>query len=168
MPISIAEHTRFANPCTRMVVEHEDRYLLVQEGKPHVRGLWAFPGGKLDVGELLVPSVLREVLEETGVVAEVTGFLGLQHSLWEGKPGYTTEFEFIGRARSLPTDFQIPAEVLAVEWLTLGEIRQLDTNGLLRSEVQRGILRMLESGAVLPLSAIQEYQSLSRPPEADA
>lgn len=48
------------------------RVLLAQRppGK-HLAGLWEFPGGKLEPGELPGPGLIRELQEELGVTAEV-------------------------------------------------------------------------------------------------
>ena len=40
-------------------------------------GWWCLPGGRLDAGETLAQGALREVREETGIDAEITGFLGV-------------------------------------------------------------------------------------------
>jgi ADP-ribose pyrophosphatase YjhB (NUDIX family) len=39
--------------------------------------LWALPGGGMDVGESMADAVVREVKEETGIDAEVTGLVGI-------------------------------------------------------------------------------------------
>jgi 8-oxo-dGTP pyrophosphatase MutT (NUDIX family) len=50
------------------------RILLVRQG---YRGeCWSQPGGRLEVGEAPIEGVLRELYEETGYRAEVTGFIG--------------------------------------------------------------------------------------------
>jgi 8-oxo-dGTP diphosphatase len=49
------------------VVVHEGRVLLVRRGAAPSRGLWAVPGGSLELGETLQQGAEREILEETGV-----------------------------------------------------------------------------------------------------
>ena len=49
------------------VVIHEGRVLLVRRGVAPSRGLWAVPGGALELGETLQQGAEREILEETGV-----------------------------------------------------------------------------------------------------
>jgi ADP-ribose pyrophosphatase YjhB (NUDIX family) len=52
-----------------------DRFLLVERGRAPARGLFAFPGGRLEAGETAEEAARRELLEETGLeVAEVELF----------------------------------------------------------------------------------------------
>jgi len=51
--------------------------LLIQRGKEGpLRGLWSFPGGRIEFGEPARDAVLREVREEAGVVARLVEPLG--------------------------------------------------------------------------------------------
>lgn len=45
-------------------------FLLVKRGNPPSKGKWAFPGGRLNFGELMSEGVARELSEETGLTAE--------------------------------------------------------------------------------------------------
>ena len=45
--------------------------LLARRDKPPGEGLWSIPGGGVELGENQKESVIREVLEETGVQCEV-------------------------------------------------------------------------------------------------
>jgi 4-nitrophenyl phosphatase len=49
------------------VVIHEGRVLLVKRGKPPSEGLWAIPGGSVEIGETLQTAAEREIMEETGI-----------------------------------------------------------------------------------------------------
>jgi ADP-ribose pyrophosphatase YjhB (NUDIX family) len=44
--------------------------LLVERGKPPLKGFWSLPGGAVETGERLEEGVRREVLEETGLVVK--------------------------------------------------------------------------------------------------
>jgi len=50
------------------LVIHEGKVLLVKRGAPPNKGLWAVPGGSLELGESLRECAERETFEETGVV----------------------------------------------------------------------------------------------------
>jgi 8-oxo-dGTP diphosphatase len=50
--------------------------LLVLRGRGAGAGLWSVPGGRVEPGETLEQAVAREVLEETGIVVSVEGFVG--------------------------------------------------------------------------------------------
>jgi ADP-ribose pyrophosphatase len=49
------------------VVSREGRVLLVRRGAAPALGLWAIPGGVLELGETLQEAAEREILEETGI-----------------------------------------------------------------------------------------------------
>ena len=50
-----------------VVVLREDKVLLIQRGKAPNKGQWSIPGGKQRLGETIVQTVHRELLEETRV-----------------------------------------------------------------------------------------------------
>lgn len=52
------------------VVARGGRVLLVRRANPPDAGLWGFPGGRIEWGEPAVAAAVRELREETGVVAE--------------------------------------------------------------------------------------------------
>src|ERR1019366_3311389 len=52
------------------VVVKDGRVLLVQRGTEPLKGQWSLPGGLIEIGETLRAAVVREVLEETGLVVE--------------------------------------------------------------------------------------------------
>lgn len=52
----------------------EDReVLLVRRSKPPHAGVWAIPGGAIDLGETIEQAAEREVFEETGVSVRARG-----------------------------------------------------------------------------------------------
>ncbi len=53
------------------LVEREGAVLLVKRGRMPARGKWSLPGGAVRWGEKIRDAVVREVLEETGVLIEV-------------------------------------------------------------------------------------------------
>ncbi|RMF04977.1 MAG: NUDIX domain-containing protein [Chloroflexi bacterium] len=49
------------------VVLFEDKVALVLRGQAPSKGMWAVPGGRVELGETLQAAAEREVLEETGL-----------------------------------------------------------------------------------------------------
>jgi ADP-ribose pyrophosphatase YjhB (NUDIX family) len=70
------------------VVVQDGKALLIQRGINPGKGMWQIPGGYVEVDEPIHTAVEREVLEEAGVVAQVTDALGFRHaaSVTEGRP----------------------------------------------------------------------------------
>lgn len=52
------------------VLIHEGRVLLIRRGKEPLRGRWVVPGGTVELGETLEEALVREMVEETGLVVQ--------------------------------------------------------------------------------------------------
>lgn len=50
--------------------------LLVQRSREPSLGLWALPGGLVEIGETLAEALVREVAEETGLTVQPGPFIG--------------------------------------------------------------------------------------------
>jgi 8-oxo-dGTP diphosphatase len=50
------------------VLFHEGKIVLIRRGKEPLRGRWTIPGGTVELGEGLEDALVREMLEETGLV----------------------------------------------------------------------------------------------------
>ena len=59
------------------VVMRGERALIVQRAQQPNAGRWGFPGGVLELGETVAEGAMRELLEETGVVAEAADTLSV-------------------------------------------------------------------------------------------
>ena len=72
------EHMAVTTDC--VIFTYEDRHLkvlLVRRGGEPFKGYWAFPGGFLQNNETAKEGALRELREETGLVASAIGELGV-------------------------------------------------------------------------------------------
>lgn len=112
------------------IVVRDGRVLLVRRGQPPSEGLWAIPGGRVELGETLQAAAEREIEEETGLTISARD------------PVYT--FDVILRDDSDRIRFHyIIVDLLAdyvrgvlraggdardARWVTLGELNGLSVN----------------------------------------
>ena len=69
------ENVKLMNMCR--IVETNTHKVLVQERIKSWQGI-AFPGGKIEIGESIVPSIKREVYEETGLKLNTVKICGIK------------------------------------------------------------------------------------------
>ena len=60
-----------------ILIQSDDRYLLIKRAAEPDAGLWTIPGGLVEVGERAKDAAVREALEETGLEVEVLEVLGV-------------------------------------------------------------------------------------------
>lgn len=93
----------------RGIVLHEGKLLCVRlkAYKNHLirdNSYWCLPGGGLDEGEALVDGIKREMLEETGITAEVGNLLYVQQFMHDGKEYLEFFFHITNSQDYLATD----------------------------------------------------------------
>jgi 8-oxo-dGTP diphosphatase len=76
------------------VVLRGDRALIVQRAQQPNAGRWGFPGGVLELGETVVDGAMRELREETGVVAEPAGWLNVHDAVSRDSEG-RVQFHYV-------------------------------------------------------------------------
>jgi 8-oxo-dGTP diphosphatase len=64
---------------TAIILCSEDRVLLIKRDTLPFKGCWALPGGRMDPGETVEQTCIREVKEETGLEVEIVHTLGDYH-----------------------------------------------------------------------------------------
>lgn len=69
------ENVKLMNMCR--IVDPNTNKVLVQERVKSWQGI-AFPGGKIEIGESIVPSIKREVYEETGLKLNTVKICGVK------------------------------------------------------------------------------------------
>jgi 8-oxo-dGTP diphosphatase len=121
------------------IVVRDGRVLLVRRGHPPSEGLWAIPGGSVELGETLQEAAEREIMEETGLTIQA------------GEPVYT--FDVILRDDAGRVQFHyVIVDLLAdyvrgevhsgddardARWVTSGELEKLAVNQTTRELLKK-------------------------------
>ncbi len=77
------------------VVVVDGSVVLVRRRNPPFEGCWALPGGFVDYGERVEDAVMREVLEETGLVVRVVRLVGVYSDPGRDPRGHTVSVAFL-------------------------------------------------------------------------
>ena len=73
------------------IIPSDGRVLLVKRGKQPYKNLWSLPGGSQKLGENLSDAVIREVNEETGLVASDAKFITQFETMASGSNAATNQ-----------------------------------------------------------------------------
>ncbi|MFC5725042.1 NUDIX domain-containing protein [Streptomyces gamaensis] len=124
-------------PASNLLVAREDGAILLQRRRD--TGQWALPGGVQDIGESPAQCAVRECEEETGIVAEVTGLLGVYSppghvvAYSDGEIRQAYEVTYIGKpVGGTPT---VNEEADGVRWVLPGELDELDIHVSMRLQI---------------------------------
>ena len=60
-----------------VLIQDENRYLLIKRAANPDKGFWSVPGGLVELGERVVEAAKREALEETGLKIDILKRLGI-------------------------------------------------------------------------------------------
>lgn len=153
---SIISVSKCVNIIVSAVIEHDGSYLLIQEAKEKVKGLWSFPRGKVQFGEGLIAAVRREVLEETGYEIRLTGIVNVQFEQWDGGEGVTVAFNFRGEVAGERKTEELAWDVQAIDWKTPAELRQMVQEGAVRLPTTVRLIDEALAGTEYSLEALQE------------
>jgi ADP-ribose pyrophosphatase YjhB (NUDIX family) len=145
------------NVVVAAIVEHEGRFLLVEEEADGALVLNQ-PAGHLDEGESLLDAVVRETLEETAWHVEPRALLGVYR--WpHPKKGVTyLRFAFIASALREDPGRRLDHGIVRALWLTPDEIRAERARH--RSPTVERCLNDYLAGKRYPLEMLKDLGSL--------
>lgn len=82
-------------PTVGVVCLKDDKVLLIKRGTPPRLGQWSLPGGRIEWAEPVTEAALRELKEETGVDAELTGLLDVVDGVFTSRETGETTRHFV-------------------------------------------------------------------------
>lgn len=103
-----------------VVIKKDNKYLLLQEKQPKAYMLWNFPAGRVDVGESLEETAIRETKEESGYDVELIREIKIFHEKSTSVVKHVFEAKIIGGELKFPED-----EMLDAKWFSFDEIKQM-------------------------------------------
>jgi 8-oxo-dGTP diphosphatase len=103
---------------------HGERALIVQRAQQPNAGRWGFPGGVLELGETVGEGAMRELREETGVIAEPAGTLSVHDAIERDDEGQVRFHYTLVAVRGLwrSGDGVADDDAAAVAWVSREEI----------------------------------------------
>ncbi|MCL2359704.1 NUDIX hydrolase [Candidatus Bathycorpusculum sp.] len=119
---------------TAIILYPENKILLIKRNTPPFIGYWALPGGRMDPGESIEQTIIREVREETGLETAVVNVIG----------------EYVERGIKDDVDYEYFPTCFVVK-IVGGELKKQD------SEVQEMQLFKLDA---LPLLAFEHEKMI--------
>ena len=124
------------------LVVHQNKVLLILRGKAPAKGIWAVPGGSVNIGETLQAAAEREVLEETGLQIKAGEVIYSFEKIQHDKAGQV-KYHYV--ILDLEAEALVPAQPLtagddAIDagWFTLADLDRLN---LPVSETTRTLLQ---------------------------
>ncbi len=109
--------------------DDQGRYLMVQEKRPDIHGLWNIPAGHQDKGETLQEAAVRETYEEVGLHVDLlsdkpvfSGPTASKRHIFHAFPAKVSSGSIV-----IPED-----EIIQAQWLTFDEIERLNRQGKIR------------------------------------
>lgn len=110
-----------------IVVYRDDEVLLVERAKPPIRNRWSIPGGAQEIGETVREAASRELMEETGLEADVIGLIDVVDGITRDQASrvqfHYTLVDFAAEWRS--GEAVAADDVAAVRWVSLVDLGAL-------------------------------------------
>lgn len=100
-----------------VLIQVENKFLLVQEKQEKVYGLWNLPAGLVDVGESIEEAAVREAFEETGFIIQLDQKIDIFQNTATEPPKHIFVAKIISGELNFPKD-----ELLDAGWFTHEEV----------------------------------------------
>ena len=120
----------------------DSKVLLIQRAKVPLSGSWYFPGGHVELGEAALAAANRELLEETGVRADLKSLIGIYDVIRRDATGAIAVHYAIacygGHWRG--GEVSPASDALAARWFDPADFGSIDVDAQVRDATQRAKL----------------------------
>lgn len=115
----------------------DGKILLVRRAREPAKGIYTFPGGRVEFGESLVEALTREIREETGLVIDIVGLAGWREALPARTGGHGHFVILPFAARWVAGEVTLNDELDDARWLTPGALGGLPITQGLEETIQQ-------------------------------
>lgn len=121
-----------------IVIDDAGRLLMIRRTD---NGNWAVPGGAIDLGESMVDAAIRETIEETGIVCEITGIDGIytdpRHLIhYTSNDEVRQEFSIVLTGRPTGGEPTPSSESSEVHWVEPAAVADLQMHRSMRMRIE--------------------------------
>ncbi|SDT63390.1 NUDIX hydrolase [Jiangella sp. DSM 45060] len=121
-----------------VVINEHGEILLIRRTD---NGNWSLPGGAMDIGERIDQTAVREVREETGIICEVLGLVGIytnpRHVLEYTSNGEVRqEFSIVFRALAVEGEPTPSSESSEVRWVAADDLHRFAMHPSMRQRIE--------------------------------
>lgn len=108
-------------------IEHDGKFIFQERKKQPYYGYWGFPTGKIRWGETILEAAARELLEETGLTAELR-IVGTYHKLDRDETGALLEDKYLILVHGTNPRGELmkDTETHTNQWMTPAEYQAID------------------------------------------
>lgn len=98
--------------------------LLVKRAREPFAGVWAIPGGFVEVGETVEDAARRELMEETGLRGDIVDMLGVWSDPTRDPRGHTVSVVFVCKVGGI-IDIGAGDDAAEARWFDLDKLPEL-------------------------------------------
>ncbi|MCC7575340.1 MAG: NUDIX hydrolase [Methanomethylovorans sp.] len=93
------------------IIVHDSMIVVVRRKNNPFKGMFALPGGFVELGETTEEAVVRESLEETGLSIEIVKLIGVYSEPSRDPRGHTVSICYLSKGRGVPKAGSDAAEI---------------------------------------------------------
>jgi ADP-ribose pyrophosphatase YjhB (NUDIX family) len=139
-----------------VLLDAQDRVLLVRRGRPPSPGRWTVPGGGVELGESLEQAALRELREETGLACKLGAIVEVLDRVLHDRDGriefHYVILDFVGTEPA--GELQPGSDSTEARWVSIAELSPLETTDGLEPVLRRAIAMRNSNGGVIRITEL--------------